>query len=181
MLLTRGSEGATVFARGGSVSRPAITVKVADTVGAGDATMGGLLAALRDRGCAVARTPRATRRARARRHPRLCACGGGGHLQPRRRGPADTGRAGCVAAIANGTPAGVPTVTAAVRDLLELGGQLGADRGEHTNDDHRDQRGNQAVFDGRRAALVPNRNFEKSSASNPPYQKSTVAGTGDGR
>jgi fructokinase len=50
VLLTRGSEGATIFARGGSVSRPAIKVDVVDTVGAGDATMGGLLAALRDRG-----------------------------------------------------------------------------------------------------------------------------------
>lgn len=49
VLLTRGSEGATLFARGGSVSRPAIKVDVVDTVGAGDATMGGLLAALRDR------------------------------------------------------------------------------------------------------------------------------------
>ncbi len=49
VLLTRGGEGATVFARGGSVSRPAIKVEVVDTVGAGDATMGGLLAALNDR------------------------------------------------------------------------------------------------------------------------------------
>jgi fructokinase len=50
VLLTRGSEGATIFARGGSVSRPAMKVDVVDTVGAGDATMGGLLAGLRDRG-----------------------------------------------------------------------------------------------------------------------------------
>jgi fructokinase len=50
VLLTRGSDGATIFARGGSVSRPAVKVDVVDTVGAGDATMGGLLAALRDRG-----------------------------------------------------------------------------------------------------------------------------------
>jgi fructokinase len=49
VLLTRGSEGATIFARGAAVSRPTIKVKVADTVGAGDATMGGLLAALHDR------------------------------------------------------------------------------------------------------------------------------------
>jgi len=49
VLLTRGSEGATLFARGASVSRPTIPVKVADTVGAGDATMGGMLAALNDR------------------------------------------------------------------------------------------------------------------------------------
>jgi fructokinase len=49
VLLTRGSEGATIFVRGGSVSRPAIKVDVVDTVGAGDATMGGLLAGLRDR------------------------------------------------------------------------------------------------------------------------------------
>jgi fructokinase len=50
VVLTRGSEGATIFTRGGNVSRPTIPVKVADTVGAGDATMGGLLAALHDRG-----------------------------------------------------------------------------------------------------------------------------------
>lgn len=49
-LLTRGAEGATIFARSGiRVSRPAKQVDVADTVGAGDATMGGLLAALSDR------------------------------------------------------------------------------------------------------------------------------------
>ncbi len=49
-LLTRGSAGATLFTRGGAnVSRPAPQVDVADTVGAGDATMGGLLAALHDR------------------------------------------------------------------------------------------------------------------------------------
>ena len=49
VVLTRGGEGATIFARGATVSRPTIKVKVADTVGAGDATMGGLLAALHDR------------------------------------------------------------------------------------------------------------------------------------
>jgi fructokinase len=49
VVLTRGADGATIFSRVGSVSRPAIPVKIADTVGAGDATMGGLLAALHDR------------------------------------------------------------------------------------------------------------------------------------
>jgi fructokinase len=49
VLLTQGGEGATIFARGKEVSRPAIRVKVADTVGAGDSIMGGLLAALHDR------------------------------------------------------------------------------------------------------------------------------------
>ena len=49
VLFTRGGEGATIFGRGGSVSRPAKAVTVADTVGAGDSTMGGLLAALSDR------------------------------------------------------------------------------------------------------------------------------------
>jgi fructokinase len=49
VVLTRGSEGATIFARGAATSRPTIKVKVVDTVGAGDATMGGLLAALHDR------------------------------------------------------------------------------------------------------------------------------------
>ena len=49
MLFTRGGEGATIFGRGGSVTRPARAVSVADTVGAGDSTMGGLLAALSDR------------------------------------------------------------------------------------------------------------------------------------
>ena len=49
VLFTEGSDGATIFGRAGSVSRPAIPVAVADTVGAGDATMGGLLAALHDR------------------------------------------------------------------------------------------------------------------------------------
>ena len=49
VVITRGSEGATIFGRRGTVSRPAIRVKVADTVGAGDAMMGGLLAALHDR------------------------------------------------------------------------------------------------------------------------------------
>jgi fructokinase len=50
VLLTRGGEGATIFTRAGRVSRPALPIKVADTVGAGDAVMGGLLAALSDRG-----------------------------------------------------------------------------------------------------------------------------------
>lgn len=50
VVLTRGGEGATIYARGGAtVPRPAVPVKVADTVGAGDAMMGGLLAALHDR------------------------------------------------------------------------------------------------------------------------------------
>ena len=49
VLFTRGAEGATIFGRGCSVSRPARKVEVADTVGAGDSTMGGLLAALSDR------------------------------------------------------------------------------------------------------------------------------------
>jgi fructokinase len=50
VLVTRGGEGATIHSRGGPVSRPAIPIKVADTVGAGDAFMAGLLAALHDRG-----------------------------------------------------------------------------------------------------------------------------------
>ncbi len=49
VMMTRGGEGATIFARGASASRPTVKVKVADTVGAGDAAMGGLLAALHDR------------------------------------------------------------------------------------------------------------------------------------
>ena len=49
VLLTRGGEGATLFSRGSSISRPARRITVVDTVGAGDATMGGLLAALSDR------------------------------------------------------------------------------------------------------------------------------------
>ena len=49
VLFTRGGEGATIFARSGSVSRPAFKVNVVDTVGAGDASMGGLLAAVHDR------------------------------------------------------------------------------------------------------------------------------------
>jgi fructokinase len=49
VLLTRGGEGATLFSRGSDVSRPAHRIKVVDTVGAGDAAMGGLLAALSDR------------------------------------------------------------------------------------------------------------------------------------
>lgn len=50
VLLTRGGEGATIFSRSGTISRPARQIEVVDTVGAGDATMGGLLAALSDRG-----------------------------------------------------------------------------------------------------------------------------------
>jgi fructokinase len=50
VLLTRGAEGATMFGRSASVTRPARPVKVADTVGAGDSIMGGLLAALAERG-----------------------------------------------------------------------------------------------------------------------------------
>ena len=46
---TLGGEGATVFTRGGKLSRPTVPVKVVDTVGAGDAFMGGFLAALHDR------------------------------------------------------------------------------------------------------------------------------------
>lgn len=49
VLVTRGGEGATVFARSAVASRPAVPIKVVDTVGAGDAFMGGLLAALHDR------------------------------------------------------------------------------------------------------------------------------------
>ena len=49
VLLTEGADGATIFGRAGQVSRPAFAIEVADTVGAGDATMGGLLAALQDR------------------------------------------------------------------------------------------------------------------------------------
>jgi fructokinase len=45
-LLTRGGAGATLYGRSGTVSRPAVPVEVADTVGAGDAIMGGLLAEL---------------------------------------------------------------------------------------------------------------------------------------
>ncbi len=48
VLFTRGGEGATIYARNGTVTRPARKVKVADTVGAGDSSMGGLLAALSD-------------------------------------------------------------------------------------------------------------------------------------
>jgi fructokinase len=50
VLLTRGGQGATIFGRNGQVSRPAPAITVADTVGAGDSFMGGLLAALDDRG-----------------------------------------------------------------------------------------------------------------------------------
>jgi fructokinase len=50
VLFTRGGEGATIYTRGGTLTRPARKVKVADTVGAGDSAMGGLLAALDDRG-----------------------------------------------------------------------------------------------------------------------------------
>ena len=49
VVFTSGGEGARIFYRGGSVTRRARTVTVADTVGAGDSTMGGLLAALHDR------------------------------------------------------------------------------------------------------------------------------------
>jgi fructokinase len=49
VLLTRGGEGATVFSRGARAMRPARTVDVIDTVGAGDAFMAGFLAALHDR------------------------------------------------------------------------------------------------------------------------------------
>jgi fructokinase len=50
VLVTRGAEGASLFARGGvRVARPARKIEVADTVGAGDSMMGGLLAALFDR------------------------------------------------------------------------------------------------------------------------------------
>ena len=50
VLLTKGGEGATLFARGYTTSRPAKKVEVADTVGAGDSFMAGLLAAFHDRG-----------------------------------------------------------------------------------------------------------------------------------
>ena len=49
VLITRGGEGATLFARNATVSRPALPVRVADTVGAGDAFMAGLFAAAHDR------------------------------------------------------------------------------------------------------------------------------------
>lgn len=50
VLLTRGGEQATLYARNATVSRPALPIKVADTVGAGDSFMAGFLAALHDRG-----------------------------------------------------------------------------------------------------------------------------------
>jgi fructokinase len=49
VLVTHGGEGATIFARDVTVSRTAKPIVVADTVGAGDSVMGGLLAALADR------------------------------------------------------------------------------------------------------------------------------------
>lgn len=50
VVLTQGGDGATAYTRTATVSRPTLPVKVVDTVGAGDAMMGGLLAALSDRG-----------------------------------------------------------------------------------------------------------------------------------
>jgi fructokinase len=50
VLWTRGGKGATVFARGATVTRPAIPIEVIDTVGAGDAFMAGFLAAAHDNG-----------------------------------------------------------------------------------------------------------------------------------
>jgi fructokinase len=49
VLVTHGGEGATIFTRGATVTRTAKPIVVADTVGAGDSVMGGLLAALNDR------------------------------------------------------------------------------------------------------------------------------------
>jgi len=49
VLFTQGSVGATIYTREATVSRAAKKVKVADTVGAGDSAMGGLLAALHGR------------------------------------------------------------------------------------------------------------------------------------
>ena len=49
VLLTRGGEGAAIIGRGASALRPALPIDVADTVGAGDSFMGGILAALHDR------------------------------------------------------------------------------------------------------------------------------------
>jgi fructokinase len=49
VLVTKGEEGAAIFGRNGAIARPAVPVTVADTVGAGDAFMGGTLAALHDR------------------------------------------------------------------------------------------------------------------------------------
>jgi len=49
VLVTRGGEGATLYSRNATLSRPALPITVADTVGAGDAFMAGLLAALHDR------------------------------------------------------------------------------------------------------------------------------------
>lgn len=50
VVLTGGPGGAIVYGRAGTFSRPAVPVDVVDTVGAGDALMGGLLAALYERG-----------------------------------------------------------------------------------------------------------------------------------
>jgi fructokinase len=46
ILLTEGSAGMSLFAEGREVSQPAFSVRVADTVGAGDASMGGWMASL---------------------------------------------------------------------------------------------------------------------------------------
>ena len=89
VLFTRGGEGATIYTRPATVTRPAIKVKVADTVGAGDSAMGGLLAALADREALEPRTAGALTRSRARRNPRLRARRRGHHLQPRRRRSAE--------------------------------------------------------------------------------------------
>jgi len=46
ILLTEGSAGMSLFAEGREVSQPAFSIRVVDTVGAGDASMGGWMASL---------------------------------------------------------------------------------------------------------------------------------------
>lgn len=50
VVITRGAEGSSVFARSGRLDVPAIPTTVVDTVGAGDSYMAGLIAALHDHG-----------------------------------------------------------------------------------------------------------------------------------
>ncbi|MNT78058.1 2-dehydro-3-deoxygluconokinase [compost metagenome] len=44
VMLTRGAEGMTLFKGSATVEQPALRVEVADTVGCGDAAMGGWMA-----------------------------------------------------------------------------------------------------------------------------------------
>src|SRR5579863_9220826 len=73
------------------------------------------------------------------------------------------------------TAKGSPEVSAGCRDFVERGAQLVADVADHADNHQRDQRGDQAIFDCRRARFVDNKSFWHWRTSS--YNVSVSAGS----